>query len=87
MWLEQLLNLDIDTVRFVLLASVVAAVIVYMRLRISEGGTLTAGYLVILAMSGRAGVIGRDQLRYGTVRSMLWRGSRLGVSPLSGLSD
>lgn len=57
MWIEELLELNIDTVRFVLFASVAAGVVVYLRLRISEAGTLTAGYLVILGLSGRAGVI------------------------------
>ncbi|MGA1212767.1 MAG: poly-gamma-glutamate biosynthesis protein PgsC/CapC [Solirubrobacterales bacterium] len=57
MWIEQLLDLDLDTVRFVLFASVAAGVIVYLKFRISEGGTLTAGYLVILGLSGKFGVI------------------------------
>ena len=57
MALDQLLELDLDTVRFVLIASVAAGILIYMKLGISEGGTLAAGYLVILALSGRGGVI------------------------------
>jgi hypothetical protein len=44
--------LDIDTLRFVLVASVVAGFAVYSLLRISSGGVFTSGYLVILGLLG-----------------------------------
>ena len=77
MALDQLLELDIDTVRFVLVASVVAALLIYLKLGISEGGTLTVGYLVILALSGRVGVIlttlASAALAYVVVRGLITR--------------
>ena len=51
--LADLLSLDIDTTRFVIVASVVVGAIVYSRLRISAGGALTGGYVVLLALSGQ----------------------------------
>ena len=47
-----LLALDVDTLRFVVIASMVVGAVVYARTGLVTGGTLTAGYLTILALRG-----------------------------------
>lgn len=46
-----LLTLDIDTMRFVLVASVVAGALLYARLGVTAAGTLTAAYVVLLVLA------------------------------------
>lgn len=47
-----LLALDVDTLRFAVIASMVAGSVVYARTGLVTGGTLTAGYLAILTLRG-----------------------------------
>jgi hypothetical protein len=47
-----LLALDIDTMRFVLVASVVAGALLYARFGVTAAGTLTAAYVVLLVLAG-----------------------------------
>jgi hypothetical protein len=48
----ELLALDADTMRFVLVGSVVAAAVVYARFGLSTAGSLTAAYVVLLTLQG-----------------------------------
>lgn len=52
MSLAQLLTLDTDTIRFLLVMSVVVGAAVYARWFLAAGGTLTGGYLVLLVLLG-----------------------------------
>ncbi len=49
--LGDLFALDIDTMRFVLVASVVAGAALYARLGLTAAGTLTAAYVVLLVLA------------------------------------
>ena len=51
--LGQLLTPDLNTSRFIIVASVVAGFAVYAWLRLTAAGTLTGGYLVLLAILGQ----------------------------------
>lgn len=52
-----ILTVDIDLIRFIIIASVVVGAVTYARLGLSAGGTLTGGYLTILGLQQRWGVI------------------------------
>jgi hypothetical protein len=52
-----LLALDADTMRFVLVGSVVAAAVIYTRFGLSTAGSLTAAYVVILTLQGEVDAI------------------------------
>lgn len=52
-----ILTVDIDMIRFIIIASVVVGAVTYARLGLSAGGTLTGGYLTILGLQQRWGVI------------------------------
>lgn len=54
---SRLFTTDLDLIRFILIASVAVGSAVYARTNLSAGGTLTGGYLSILALEGRWGAI------------------------------
>lgn len=72
-----LLALDVDTLRFLVVAGVLVGALVYARLGLVAGGTLTGGYLAILAIRGDwnaiAVVIGVAAVVHHLVRSILTR--------------
>ena len=50
--ISDLLVVDLDLSRFILVAAVVVAMVVYSRFHLAVAGTLTGGYLVLLALTG-----------------------------------
>jgi hypothetical protein len=54
---DGLLALDIDTMRFVLVGSVVAAAVVYARFGLSTAGSLTSAYVVLLILQGEVDAV------------------------------
>lgn len=72
-----LLALDVDTLRFLVVAGVLVGGLVYARFGLVAGGTLTGGYLAILAIRGDwnaiAVVIGVAAIVHYLVRVMLTR--------------
>ena len=77
MLISNVLTVDIDMIRFVIIASVVVGAVVYARLGLSAGGTLTGGYLTILGLQQRWGVIlsvtAAAAIAYVVVRRVLTR--------------
>ena len=57
MLIANVLTVDIDMIRFVIIASVAVGAVIYARLGLLAGGTLTGGYLTILGLQQRWGVI------------------------------
>lgn len=55
--IAELLSLDVDITRFILVAAIAVAMVVYTRWHLAVGGTLTGGYLVLLLLSGQWTVI------------------------------
>lgn len=53
----EILSIDIDVTRFILVAAIAVAMIVYTRWHLAVGGTLTGGYLVLLVLGGQWPVI------------------------------
>ena len=72
-----ILTVDIDMIRFVIIASVVVGAMIYARLGLTAGGTLTGGYLTILCLQQRWGLIVSlavaTAIAYVVVRWMLTR--------------
>lgn len=72
-----LLALDIDTMRFVLVAAVVAGALLYARLGVTAAGTLTAAYVVLLVLarewSTLIGIIAVTAASYLLVRVLATR--------------
>jgi hypothetical protein len=77
MTIADLLVLDVDTMRFVLISAIAVAAIAYGRFGTSTGGSLTAAYVTILAVGGDVTAIGAlvltAFLAHGAVRLLLVR--------------